>query len=106
VDVRPDREDNVTDDRVMPPELFQQLTLAILDHSAGQGMRMIKTIRAYLDTWETFLQDRQQLLDHLLAAHKAGSSCIDADPASLNRRHWQAHGSDLATFLGAHSVQA
>jgi hypothetical protein len=46
----------------MTPELCQQLTLAILDHSA--------------------------------------------DPASLNRRHWEAHGSDLASFLGAHPVPA
>ena len=59
-----------------------------------------------LDTWETFLQDRQQLLDHLLIDHNASPPDLDADPASLNRRHWQAHGSDLASFLSAHPVQA
>jgi len=32
-------------------------------------------------------------------------SCMKADPASLNRQHWQAHGSDLASFLDAHPVQ-
>jgi hypothetical protein len=96
----------VPDDRGMSPELLQQLTLAILDHSADEGLRMIKKIRAYLETWETFLQDRHELVDHLRAAHHADPSCMDADPASLNRRHWQAHGSDLASFLDAHPVQA
>jgi hypothetical protein len=96
----------VPDDRAMPPDLFQQLTLAILDHAADEGLRMIKTIRSYLDTWEIFLQDRQELVDHLLAAHKLGRSCMGAETASLNRRHWEAHGSDLASFLGAHPVQA
>jgi hypothetical protein len=94
------------DDRGMSPELLQQLTLAILDHSADEGLRMIKKIRAYLETWETFLQDRHELVDHLRAAHHAGPSCLEDDPASLNRRHWQAHGSDLASFLDAHPVQA
>jgi hypothetical protein len=59
-------------------------------------------------TWtpgEAFLQDREELLDHLIAAHKAGPSYTEPDPASLNRRHWQAHGSDLTTFLDAHPVQ-
>ncbi|HEV8423868.1 MAG TPA: hypothetical protein VGS14_01585 [Actinomycetes bacterium] len=93
------------DDRVMPPDLLQQLTLAILDHSADGGLRTIKAIRAYLDGWEAFLQDRQELLDHLLLAHRLHPSCMEADPATLNRRHWEAHGSDLATFLGAHPVQ-
>ena len=92
-------------DRGMSPELLQQLTLAILDHSAEEGLRMIKTIRSYLDTWETFLQDRHDLVDHLRAAHNSDPSCIECDPASLNRRHWEAHGSDLASFLGAHPVQ-
>jgi hypothetical protein len=96
----------VPHDRAMPPDLFQQLTLAILDHAADEGLRMIKTIRSYLDTWEAFLQDRQVLVDHLRAAHKLGPSCVDAESASLNRRHWQAHGSDLASFLGAHPVRA
>jgi hypothetical protein len=62
---------------------------------------MIKTIRSYLDTGEAFLQDRQELVDHLRAAHKLGPSCVEAKPASLNRRHWRAHGSDLASLLGA-----
>jgi hypothetical protein len=95
----------VPDDRAMPTDLFGQLTLAILDHSADEGLRTIKTIRSYLDTWEAFLQDREELLHHLIAAHKAGPSYTEADPASLNRRHWQAHGSDLTTFLDAHPVQ-
>ena len=92
-------------DRGMSPGLLQQLTLAILDHSAEEGLRMIATVRSYLDTWEVFLQDRHELVDHLRAAHNADPSCIEGDPASLNRRHWEAHGSDLASFLGAHPVQ-
>lgn len=44
------------DDRGMSPGLFQQLTEAILDHSAEEGLRMITTVRSYLDTWETFLR--------------------------------------------------
>jgi hypothetical protein len=90
----------------LSPELLQQLTLAILDNSAYEGHRIITMIRSYLDTWEVFLQDRQQLRDHLVTAHHAGSSCLEADPASLNRQHWKAHGSDLASFLAAHPVQA
>jgi hypothetical protein len=90
----------------MPPDLFHQLTLTILDRSAEEGLRTIKSIRSYLDTWETFLQDRKQLLDHLLIDHTASPPNLDADPVSINRRHWQAHGSDLASFLAAHPVQA
>ena len=67
----------------MSPALLEQLTLAILDHSADQGLRMIKTIRSYLDTWETFQQHRHQLVDHLRGAHHADPSCMEADPASL-----------------------
>jgi hypothetical protein len=93
-------------DAGMSPALLQQLTLAILDHSADEGVRIIRTIRSYLDTWEFFLQDRQQLRDHLLIVHHAGSSCLEADPANLNRQHWDAHGSDLTSFLAAHPVQA
>jgi hypothetical protein len=89
----------------LSPTLFQQLTLTILEDSAEEGLQMIKLIRSYLDTWEVFLQDRQQLRDHLLTAHHAGSSCLAADPASLNRQHWEAHGSDLTSFLDAHPVQ-
>jgi hypothetical protein len=90
----------------MPPDLFHQLTLTILDRSADEGLRTIKTIRSYLDTWETFLQDRKQLLDHLLIDHNASLPNLDADPVSLNRQHWQVHGNDLASFLAAHPVQA
>jgi hypothetical protein len=93
-------------DRTMPPELLHQLTQAILDDSAEQGLRMINMVRSYLDTWESFLQDRHELVSHLRAAHHASPSCLEADPASLNRQHWEAHGSDLASFLGAHPVQA
>jgi hypothetical protein len=89
----------------MSPALFQQLTAAILDGSADEGQRIITTIRSYLDTWETFLQDRRQLRDHLLTAHHSGSSCLEADSDSLNRQHWEAHGSDLTSFLDAHPVQ-
>jgi hypothetical protein len=92
-------------DRGISHELLQQLTLAILDHPADQGMRIIRTIRSYLDTCEVFLQDRQQLREHLLTVHHAGAACREADPASLNRQHWEAHGSDLVTFLDAHPVQ-
>ena len=93
------------EDGSMSPALLQQLTLAILDHSAEAGLRMITTVRSYLDTWETFLQDRHELVDHLRAAHHADPSCLEADPASLNRQHWEAHGSDLTSFLNAHPVQ-
>ena len=92
-------------DRGLSQALFQQLTQAILDHSAQEGLQVIKLVRSYLDTWEAFLQDRQQLRDHLLTAHHAGSSCLEAESASLNRQHWQAHGSDLTSFLDAHPVQ-
>ncbi len=51
----------------MSPARLQQLTAAILDHSAEEGQLIITTIRSYLDTWEAFLQDRQQLRDHLLS---------------------------------------
>ena len=91
--------------RGVSPELLRQLTVAILDGSAADGQRIIMTIRSYLDTWEIFLQDRQQLRDHLLTGHHSGSSCLEADPASLNRQHWEAHGSDLTSFLAAHPVQ-
>jgi hypothetical protein len=90
----------------MTPDLCQQLMLATLDDSADAGLRMIKTIRGYLDAWEAFLQDRQELVDHLRAAHHGGASCTAADLGSLNRRHWEAHGSDLASFLSAHPTQA
>ena len=98
-------EGTVPADKGLSQPLFQQLTLAILDHSAAEGLRVIKLVRSYLDTWEAFLQDRQLLRDHLLTTHHAGSSCLEADPASLNRQHWEAHGSDLTSFLGAHPVQ-
>jgi hypothetical protein len=94
------------DDQHLPPDLLEQLTLAILDHSADDGLRMVTTIRSYLDTWESFLRDRRELLRHLVAAHHAGPACARADPSSLNRQHWEAHGSDLATFLSAHPVRA
>ena len=61
--------------------------------------------RSYLDTWESFLQDRQELVDHLPAAHNAAPAGTKADPASLNRHHWQAHGSNLASFLDDHPIQ-
>src|SRR5215217_7520410 len=71
----------MTDERAMPPDLFHQLTLTILDRSVDEGLRTIKSIRTYLDTWETFLQDRQQLLDHLLIDHNnASPPDLDADP--------------------------
>jgi hypothetical protein len=92
-------------DSAVPSCLLRELTLAILDHSAEEGLQTIKVVRAYLDTWEAFLRERQELLDHLISAHKAGPFYTEDDPASLNRRHWQAHGSDLATFLGAHPVR-
>jgi hypothetical protein len=98
-------EGTTSQDRGLSPALLEQLTLAILDHSAEEGLRRIKTIRSYLDTWETFLQDRHELVDHLRGAHHADPSCMEADPASLNRQHWQAHGNDLASFLTAHPVQ-
>jgi hypothetical protein len=100
------KDDTVPTDKRRFPALLQQLTVAILDGSADEGHRLIKTIRSYLDTWEVFLQDRQQLRDHLLIAHQADSSCLEADSASLNRQHWDAHGGDLASFLAAHPVQA
>jgi hypothetical protein len=98
-------DDTMPTDKSMSPALLQQLTVAILDSSADDGQRIITTIRSYLDTWEVFLQDRQQLRGHLLTAHQADWSCLEADPANLNRQHWDAHGSDLASFLAAHPVQ-
>jgi hypothetical protein len=95
----------MADVRGLSPALLQQLTVAILDHSAGEGLRMIRTVRSYLDNWETFLQDRHELVDHLRVAHHASPACTEADPASLNRQHWDAHGSDLTSFLNAHPVQ-
>jgi hypothetical protein len=92
-------------DKGMPPALLRQLTLAILDGTAADGYRTIRTVRAYLDTWEVFLQDRSELRDHLTTAHHADASCLEADSASLNRQHWEAHGSDLASFVAAHPVQ-
>jgi hypothetical protein len=92
-------------DTGVSPELLRHLTAAILDDSADDGRRIITTIRSYLDTWETFLQDRQGLRDHLVTAHKADPTSTEADPASLNRQHWKAHASDLASFLDAHPVQ-
>jgi hypothetical protein len=92
-------------DRGLSSMLLEQLTVAILDGSAEEGHRVIRSIRSYLDSWEVFLRDRQQLRDHLVAGHQAGGSSLEADPASLNRWHWQAHGSDLASFLAAHPVQ-
>ena len=35
------------DDPGMSPALFQQLTLAILDHSAEDGLRMLATVRSF-----------------------------------------------------------
>jgi hypothetical protein len=32
-----------------------------------EGLRTIEMIRSYLDTWESFLQGRQELVDHLRA---------------------------------------
>jgi hypothetical protein len=95
----------MADDRGLSPALFQQLTLAILDHSAEGGLRMIATVRSYLNTWGSFLQDRHELVGHLRAAHRASPACTEADSASLNRQHWQAHGSDLASFVAAHPAQ-
>ena len=95
-------EGTVPNDRGLSPALFEQLTLAILDRSAEEGLQAIKLVRSYLDTWEAFLQDRHELVHHLRAAHHADPACTAADPASLNRQHWEAHGSDLACFLAAH----
>ncbi len=89
----------------MSPALLQQLTLAILDHSAEEGLQAIKLVRSYLDTWEAFLQDRHELVGHLRAVHHADPACTAADSASLNRQHWEAHGSDLTSFVAAHPVQ-
>jgi hypothetical protein len=95
----------MADEQGISPALLQQLTLAILEHSAQEGLQVIKLVRSYLDTWEAFLQDRHELVHHLRAAHHAGPACTEADPARLNRQHWEAHGSDLARFLAAHPVQ-
>jgi hypothetical protein len=86
----------VPNDRTMSPELLEQLTLAILDQPAEEGLQVIKLLRCSLETWETFLQD------HLMTTHEAGPACAQADSATLNRRHWEAHGGDLTSFLGAH----
>jgi anti-anti-sigma factor len=57
---RPDREGHVADDRVCPRAVLAA-DAGVLDHPAEEGLRMIKAIRSYLDTWEGFLQDRQEL---------------------------------------------
>ena len=95
----------MADDQVISPALLQQLTLAILDHSAEEGLQAIRLVRCYLDIWESFLRDRHDLVGHLRGAHHAGLACTEADPASLNRQHWEAHGSDLARFVAAHPAQ-
>jgi hypothetical protein len=94
----------VPDDNAMPHDLFPQPRLAILDRP-DDGLRTITTSRSSLDSWEAFLRDRQQLLDHLTSTHDDGPPYLEADRASLNRWHWERHGSDLATFLHAHPVQ-
>ena len=43
-------EGTMADDRDLSPALLQQLTVTILDHSAEEGLRMIATVRSYLDT--------------------------------------------------------
>ena len=98
------QEDTVPDDKAMPQDLFHQLRLAILDRP-DDGLRTITTSRSSLDIGEAFLRDRQQLLDHLITTHNDGPPYLEADRASLNRWHWERHGSDVATFLHAHPVQ-
>jgi hypothetical protein len=62
-------------------------------------------IRAYLDTWESFLQDRQELVDHLRAAHNAAPPAPrpirPASTDSIGRRT----AATWASFLGAHLIQ-
>jgi hypothetical protein len=99
------QEDTVPDDNAMPQDLFPQLRLAILDRPDDDGLRTSTTSRSDLDIGEAFLRDRQQLLDHLTITHNDGPPHREADRASLNRWHWERHGSDLATFLHAHPVQ-
>jgi hypothetical protein len=99
------QEDTVPDDNAMPHDLFHQLGLAILDRPDDDGLRTSTTSRSDLDSWEAFLRDRQQLLDHLIITHNDGPPYREADQTNLNRWHWERHGSDLATFLHAHPVQ-
>jgi hypothetical protein len=95
----------VPDDNAMPQDVFHQLRLAILDRPDDDGLGTIANTRSSLDSGEAFLQGRQQLLDHLITTHNDGRPNLEADRASLNRWHWERHGSDLATFLHAHPVQ-
>jgi hypothetical protein len=73
---------------------------------------MIKTIRSYLDTWETFLEDRYESAGPPRAGRASAGrpqgwpACMEADPARLNRRHLEAHGSELVSFLDAYPIQA
>ena len=99
------QEDTVPDDNALPQDLFHQPRPAILDRPDDEGLRTSTTSRSSLDSWEAFLRDRQQLLDHLTSTHDDGPPYLEADRASLNRWHWERHGSDLATFLHAHPVQ-
>ena len=99
------QEDTVPDDNAMPQDLFHQLRHAVLDRPDDDGLRTITTSRSDLDIGEAFLRDRQQLLDHLSTPHNDGPPYLEDDRASLNRWHWERHGSDLATFLHAHPVQ-
>lgn len=93
------------DDNALPQGLFHQPRLAILDRPDDEGLRTSTTSRSDIDVGEAFLRDRQQLLDHLTTPHDDGPPYLEADWASLNRWHWERHGSDLATFLHAHPVQ-
>jgi hypothetical protein len=99
------QEDTVPDDNALPQDLFHQPRPAILDRPDDEGLRTSTTSRSSLDSWEAFLRDRQQLLDHLTTPHNDGPPYLEADRASLNRWHWERHGSDSATFLHAHPVQ-
>jgi hypothetical protein len=91
----------VPDDNAMPQDVFR---LTILDRP-DDGLGTSTTIRSSLDIGEAFLRDRQQLLDHLNTPHNDGPPYREDDRASLNRWHWERHGSDLAMFLHAHPVQ-
>jgi hypothetical protein len=69
------QEDTVPDDNAMPQDLFPQLRLA--SSCSTISPPLTTTVPPYRE----------------------------ADRASLNRWHWERHGSDLATFLHAHPVQ-
>jgi hypothetical protein len=82
----------MTDQRAMPPDLFHQLTLAILDRSADEGLRTIKSIRSYWTPGRPF--------------SRIGSSCstISSSTTTLARPTWTPTRSASTDGTGKHTA--